>query len=84
MAIAIYSAKPGKNGKTGVLHVFFGETSEEAWKALEDHADICPKFGPAYAENKTIEVEVEFDAVPDFDEMSIEEFAGVDGEDDEL
>ncbi len=80
MAFAIYSAKANRS-HVGVLHVFFGETEDAAWKALEAHADICPKFGPAYRGEETIETVVTIDEIPAFDERSIEAFAS--GEDEE-
>jgi hypothetical protein len=82
MPIAIYSAKPGTHGLCGIIHVFFGQTEAAARQAMEDHADICPKYGPAYREGKTIEVIAEIDEIPAFDERSIEEFADVSDEDD--
>jgi predicted RNase H-like HicB family nuclease len=83
MAFAIYSAKPGKHGLAGLTHIAFGETEDEARENLEAHADVCPKFGPAYRNGKTIEVVTEIDEIPQFDERSIEDFIGIDDEEDE-
>jgi hypothetical protein len=78
MAFAIHSSKPsGKHGRTGITHTFFGETEEEAWEALEGHADICPKFGAAYHGSETIESVVEIDEIPAFDVDALDDFFGV-------
>jgi hypothetical protein len=85
MAIAIYSSKPGKHGCVGVTHVFFGEDEEAAWAALEAHAAICPKFGPAYESSETIEIVVEIDIIPEFDSNDLQDFFDIPyDEEDEL
>lgn len=81
MAFAIYSSKPGKHGRVGITHVFFGEDEDEAWEALEAHAEICPKFGPAYQASETIETVVEIDAIPEFDTNDLEDFFEVNDDD---
>jgi hypothetical protein len=83
MPFAIHSSKPGKHGRTGITHTFFGETEEEAWESLEEHADICPKFGAAYHGSETIESAVEIDEIPDFDVDAIDDFFDVDRDDEE-
>src|SRR5208282_4608502 len=35
MAIAIYSSKPGKHGRTDLTHIFYGDDEDEAWAKLE-------------------------------------------------
>lgn len=82
MAFAIYSTKPGKGGLAGVTHVFYGHDEQEAWNALEAHADICPKFGPAYQASETIESVVEIDEIPEFADEPLDDFFDLNGDDD--
>ena len=71
MAIAIYSSKPGENGRTEITHVFYGDSEDEAWGKLEAHAADCPKYGPAYEAVETIESVVEIAEIPRFDDESL-------------
>lgn len=85
MATALYSFKVDDDGKVRVGHVFFGLTEAAARKALEEHAAVCPKFGPAHRGDATIEMTEELDALPAPDEESLKEFLGFDeDEEDEL
>lgn len=84
MATALYSFKVDDDGKVRVGHVFFGATEAAARKTLEEHAEACPKFGPAHRAGDTIELTEELDAPPTADEESLKEFLGFDeGEEDE-
>lgn len=74
MASAIYSFKIDSDGEIRVLHVFFGKSEAEAEANLKSHADICPKFGPAYKKKETVEIPVELDSLPEGDEDAIGEW----------
>lgn len=64
MKTALHSFKIDSDGAVRVQHVFYGETEEDARSLLEEHAEACPKFGPAVAAGDTIEVTEELDALP--------------------
>jgi len=81
MPHAIYSFKVDHDGEIRVAHIFFGQTENEAERNLEKHANACPKFGPAYRADETIEVGVDIESVPAADIDEIEEFIGVTDED---
>ena len=55
MAIALHSFKVDEDGEIRVQHVFYGETEREAQAILDAHAEACPKFGPAYRGDHTVE-----------------------------
>jgi hypothetical protein len=78
MPSAIYSFKVDPDGEIRIGHIFFGKDDDEAWANLESHAEVCPKFGPAYQASETIEVETEIDAIPDADVEDLEDFIGLD------
>jgi hypothetical protein len=83
MAILLLSFKL-ENGKVGVVHGFFGRTQGEAELALAQHAEICPKFGPAYKADQTVEFPLDVHSIPEGDGDAIEEWlAELQGEDDE-
>jgi hypothetical protein len=71
MATALWSVKIDRDGKIRVAHVFFGEDDAEAEANLKAHAEICPKFGPAYKNKETVEIPVELDELPEGDEEEI-------------
>jgi|SRR5579864_532869 len=71
MATALYSFKIEKDGEIRVAHVFFGKTEAEAESNLKAHADVCPKFGPAFKNKETVEIPVEVDDLPEGDEDAI-------------
>ena len=83
MATALYSFKVDDDGKVRVGHVFFGATDAAARKVLEEHAEACPKFGPAHRRGDTIELTEEIDAVPAPDEESLKEFLGFDDDEED-
>lgn len=70
-----------------LIHGTLSPNATRSAKMLEEHAGICPKFGPEFRADKTIEQEIDVDSIPEFDEQSIgewldEEFGfEVDGED---
>ena len=74
MPAAIYSFKIDSDGEIRVLHVFFGKNEAEAEANLKSHADVCPKFGPAYKKKETVEIPVELDTLPEGDEDEIGEW----------
>jgi hypothetical protein len=82
MATALYSFKVDDDGKVRVGHVFFGATDAAARKVLEEHAESCPKFGPAHRRGDTIELSEEIDTLPKADEESLKEFLDFDDDED--
>lgn len=74
MPAAIYSFKIDADGEIRVLHVFFGKNDKEAEANLKSHADVCPKFGPAYKKNETVEIPVELDTLPEGNEDELGEW----------
>jgi hypothetical protein len=78
MAVALYSFKIDPDGEIRVAHIFFGDTPEAAWDNLKAHADVCPKFGPAYREDQTREVLSEIAEIPTPEPESLDRF--LDGE----
>lgn len=74
MADAIYSFKLDTDGKIRVIHVFLGKDEAEAEANLKAHADVCPKFGPAYRNKETVEIPVELDELPEGDEEALGEW----------
>lgn len=83
MPFAIHSFKVDADGRIRIAHVFYGRDEDEAVKHLEEHADICPKYGPAYKADQTIEVGMEIDELPQPDETALQEFVGADEESDD-
>lgn len=85
MPTALYSFKLDTDGEIRVAHIFFGDTEAEAHANLKAHADICPKFGPAYKNKETVEIPVDVDDLPGGDAEAIEEWLDdlLDLEDDE-
>lgn len=82
MAIVLYSFKKTSSGLI-MFHGFMAPNAARAEKELQGHAGVCPQFGPAHREGQTIDIEVEVDDLPEFDEQSIEEFLELDGDDEE-
>jgi hypothetical protein len=83
MASALYSFKVDADGQVRIGHIFFGKDDDEAWANLEKHADVCPKFGPAYQASETIEVETTIDEIPAANGAELEDFIGLDDEEEE-
>lgn len=82
MAIALHSFKIDNDGRVRVQHTFYADSEDEAQEMLEQHAEICPKFGPAFAAKDTVEIYEEIDCLPTPD--TVDEFvAGDFDEDDE-
>jgi hypothetical protein len=64
-----------------VRHCFYGRDEAEAEKFKRHHLESCEYFRAAEAEHRTIDVMLNIDALPEFDEEALEEFLEV--EDDE-
>ncbi len=84
MPTAIFSFKIDSD-KVSVAHIFFGEDDAEAEASLKAHAEICPKFGPAYRGGKTVEIPVDMTELPPVDPDELQdwlddEFLGEDEE----
>jgi hypothetical protein len=73
MATLLLSFKRGDRGEI-LIHGTLAPTSARSAKMMEEHADICPKFGPAYKNDETIEEEIEVDSIPEFDADAIGEW----------
>jgi len=73
MPVLLLSFKKNSNGHI-MFHGFLAPNEREAGKDLEAHASVCPQFGPAHREGKTIEQAIDIDSLPEFDEESIGEF----------
>jgi hypothetical protein len=83
MPIALYSFKIDSDGRVRTGHIFFAANLTDAEKQLAQHADLCPKFGPAVAAGETVDIGVEIGEIPDADENSLEEFLDLDEDEDE-
>jgi hypothetical protein len=82
MPIVLYSFKKTASGLI-MFHGFMAPSSARAEKELQGHAGVCPQFGPAHRDGKTLDIEVEVDELPEFDEQSIEEFLELDDDEDD-
>jgi len=86
MPTMLLSFKKNSNGRV-MFHGFTAPNDSEAEKDLKGHAGVCPQFGPAHRAGETIDVAVEIDELPEFDEDSIQEWIdellGIEDEDDE-
>jgi hypothetical protein len=71
---AVFSFKIEPDGTISIAHVFFGATKAAAEALLRQHAEICPKFGPAWRTNQTIEFAREIDSLPPTDGDALEEW----------
>ena len=74
MPTAIFSFKVDDDGKVSMAHVFFGATKHAAESAMRGHAEICPKYGPAWRSNQTIEFAREVAELPPADGDELEEW----------
>jgi hypothetical protein len=74
MPTALFSFKIDPDSQVRVLHVFFGETKAAAEADLRAHAEACPKFGPAWRANQTIEYAREVPELPPSDGDELEEW----------
>jgi hypothetical protein len=80
MALARYSAKIDSDGRVRVIHIFLGANEGMVDDLQEKHADGCKAYGPALAEENTIDIDVDVDTLPEADEESIAEFLELDPE----
>jgi hypothetical protein len=71
---AVFSFKLEPDGTVSIAHVFFGTTKAAAEAQLRHHAEICPKYGPAWRTNQTIEFAREIDSLPPTDGDALEEW----------
>jgi len=71
-----------------LIHGTLAPNAGRAAKMMEEHAGICPKFGPAHKAGETIEQEIDVDEIPEFDEDAIGEWLdiefGFDEEDEDV
>jgi hypothetical protein len=71
---AIFSFKIDEDGKVAVGHIFFGATKAAAEAGMRQHAEICPKYGPAWRTNQTTEFAREIEELPPADGDALEEW----------
>ena len=57
-----------------LLHGTLTPNERQSEKEMEQHAGVCPKFGPARRAGDTIEVLVEVDTIPEFTQEEIEDW----------
>jgi len=74
MPIALFSFKLDSDGRVRMAHIFFGATQLLAELHLKEHADICPKFGPAFRADETTEFAREIAELPPADGDDLEEW----------
>jgi hypothetical protein len=74
MPTAVFSFKVDDDGSVTLLHVAFDPTKSGADRGIKQHADICPKFGPAFRTNQTIEFAREIAEMPPSDSDELEEW----------
>ena len=74
MAIALVSLKKEMGGRVRLIHIALGATQSEAEAELRGHADICPKFGPAFRDDKTLEFPVDVEDLPEGDDDDLEKW----------
>lgn len=67
-----------------VRHSFYGRNAEEAEKFKQHHLASCEYYRAAEKEGRTIDVAVEIDDLPEFDEQALEEFLDIDEDEDDL
>jgi hypothetical protein len=53
-----------KKDDRSMAHVFFGAGKSAAEAAMHGHAEICPKYGPAFRAQETVEYLHEIDELP--------------------
>jgi hypothetical protein len=82
MPAVLYSFRKLSSGRI-MFHGFIAPNGKQAAADLAAHADMCPQFGPAHKAGNTIDIEVETDEIPEYEEASLEEFLELDSEDDE-
>jgi hypothetical protein len=71
---AIFSFKIEADGSVSIAHVFFGPTKAAAEGLMRQHAEICPKYGPAWRTNQTVEFAREIVELPPADGDALEEW----------
>jgi hypothetical protein len=66
--------KKDAGGKVRLIHIALGETKAAAEAELAAHADICPKFGPAFRDGHTLEFPVDVQDLPEGNDDDLEEW----------
>jgi hypothetical protein len=57
-----------------LIHGMLAPNDRRAARMLEEHAGICPSFGPVFKAGDTIEETVEVNIIPEFDREAIGEW----------
>ena len=65
-----------------VRHSFYGRNAAEAEKFKQHHLASCEYYRAAEKEGRTLDVSVEIDDLPEFDEQALEEFLDIDEDED--
>jgi hypothetical protein len=73
--------KEKDSDKILVRHSFYGETEPEANTYKKHHLASCEYYRAAENEGRTIDIFVEIDELPEFDEQALEEFLELDDDD---
>jgi hypothetical protein len=73
MPTLLLSFKRGDRGEI-LIHGTLAPSETRAAAMMQEHADICPKFGPAFKGDETIEEEIEVESIPEFNEEAIAEW----------
>jgi hypothetical protein len=55
-----------------LIHGTLAPNEARSETMMKEHANICPKFGPARKAEETIEVAIDVDDIPAFDEDEIQ------------
>jgi hypothetical protein len=75
MPTAVFSFKiEHRDGAVTVGHIFFGATKHAAEAQMRQHAEICPKYGPAFRGGETIEFAREIAELPPADGDELEDW----------
>jgi hypothetical protein len=63
-----------KKDDRSMAHLFFGPGKASAEEKMRGHAEICPKYGPAFRNNETVEFLREIEELPPSDPDELEEW----------
>lgn len=57
-----------------LIHGTLAPNEKVAEREMADHAIVCPKFGPARKNGETIEMVIDVDTIPEFEEAAINDW----------
>ena len=73
MATLLLSFKRNADSRI-LIHGTLTPNEKVSESEMADHAALCPRFGPARKAGETIEVLIDVDNIPEFDEEAIYEW----------